>query len=129
MSENDRALDLRLPRAGGEVATEEITNFLQSLRTLLAQRVARLEVMYAGLEDQYDQIDQVTVLDVISVTCNNNFSSSTPLMLLRGISWSQGWFLLELRWLLPMRTCYFSKSKYLSVTTSLVWSWLISSTR
>ena len=68
MSENDRALDLRLPRAGGNVATEEITNFLESLRTLLAQRVARLEVMYAGLEDQYDQIDQVTVLDVISVT-------------------------------------------------------------
>ena len=129
MSENDRALDLRLPRAGGNVATEEITNFLESLRTLLAQRVARLEVMYAGLEDQYDQIDQVTVLDVISVTCNNNFSSSTPLMPLRGISWSQGWFLLELRWLLPMRTCCFSKSKYLNVTTSLVWSWLISSMR
>ena len=129
MSENNRALDLRLPRAGGEVATEEITNFLQSLRTLLAQRVARLEVMYAGLEDQYDQIDQVTVLDVISVTCNNNFSSSTPLMPLRGISWSQGWFLLELRWLLPTRTCCFSKSKYLNVTTSLVWSWLTSSMR
>ena len=122
MSENNRALDLRLPRAGGEVATEEITNFLQSLRTLLAQRVARLEVMYAGLEDQYEQIDQVPVLYVISVTCNNNFSSSTPLMPLRGISWSQGWFLLELRWLLPMLTCYFLKSKYLSVTTSLVWS-------
>ena len=86
MSENNRALDLRLPRAGGEVATEEITNFLQSLRTLLAQRVARLEVMYAGLEDQYEQIDQVTVLYVISVTCNNNFSSSTLSMPLRGIS-------------------------------------------
>ena len=68
MSENDCALDLRLPRAGANVATEEIINFLESLRALLAQRVACLNGMYAELEDQYDQIEQVTVLDVISVT-------------------------------------------------------------